>query len=547
MAIALAQYTDGLFRSLTFAGMPFLEQPPLYFDLTALAFHVAGGPSVLAARPVVALLGVVWVAAIALLVRHVAGPRPGLLAGALLAVAATFTGEVRRFGVDVALVSFLSLSMALLYRAIEADAPRVDNRWWWASLGALACAALTKGIVASFLFVTPTVAYALVARDWRVLAAMFRPLSLLAFFAPHLLWALVLYDSGGVTFLFEHFVNNTVGRVIHTRFDVFGTYDLPYGDIGVQYPWWYFLREIPEDALPAVLAVPFALIEQRTRGGLRARDAQSRLTCLALCWACVPPLLLSFSAYKGRGHLGASSTALVVIGALWLARRLPDIAEAASPRWLLALVMGLYTAAPLVLVACFLGRPATVGGAHLAIGAAGALALVASAGALRVRNGTLALYALLGALSVGLVADFSPGSNREIEASRSTDALARWVVAETGTAPIGVFLPSARLESDLVGSFNEQSAGALAWWSGRPLVPLRSLADIRAFLARPTPAFFVAVHSLDDPPSWPHGEQGVGWVATGSNRRDAWTLVANLAAAAGRTGPASPPPDPDQV
>src|SRR5206468_10037849 len=90
MVVARDQYAHGLVRSLTLADMPFLEEPPLYFDATAAAFHVAGGPSILAARIVVALFAMICVASVVLVVRRAAGLRAGMLAGALVCVAPGF-------------------------------------------------------------------------------------------------------------------------------------------------------------------------------------------------------------------------------------------------------------------------------------------------------------------------------------------------------------------------------------------------------------------------------------------------------------------------
>ena len=65
LEISREQYASGdLVRVPTFSGMPFLEKPLLYYDLVALGFGLAGGPSVLAARLVNAALMLVWLAAV---------------------------------------------------------------------------------------------------------------------------------------------------------------------------------------------------------------------------------------------------------------------------------------------------------------------------------------------------------------------------------------------------------------------------------------------------------------------------------------------------
>jgi 4-amino-4-deoxy-L-arabinose transferase-like glycosyltransferase len=544
MDIARDQYASGMFRSLTFAGMPFLEEPPLFFDVTAAAFHVGGGPSILAARIVVALFSALWVAAIVLVVRRAAGTHAGLLAGALLVVSQSFAMLVRRLGVDIALVATLSLSMALLWRAIATDDERIDGRWWRASLVAAGFAALTKGVFGTFLFVVPTLAYALLCRDGRVLRALFRPMSIALLVLPHALWALVLYDSGGATFVFEHFVNNTVGRVLHRRFDVAGTHSLPYGDVGPSYSWYYCLTTIPQGALPAMLAVPFAVAAQRARGGLRARDPESRLLSLALCWGCVPPIVLTFSTYKGRDHLGASCAALIVVGALWLARRLPDVGKPPAPKWALAGVMSLYATAAALVIAAFFGVPATRAGALVVVGVVGAVAVLGIAASLLARRTALAVWFLVSALSAVIVADFSPGANVKDERSNSMDAVAVWVAHEARDAPVGVYWPITYYKTDEIGAADEQTVGSLSYWIGRPVVALQTPEQVRSFLRGTGPAFFVVRRAQDDPPqTWPATDPSVGWTATGRNDDADFTLVANRAAAAIRAGPSETPPD----
>jgi 4-amino-4-deoxy-L-arabinose transferase-like glycosyltransferase len=544
MVVARDQFAHGLVRSLTLADMPFLEEPPFYFDATAAAFHVAGGASILAARVVVALFAMLWVAAVVLAVRRAAGARAGLLAGALLCVAPGFATLARRLGVDVALVAMISLAMLFLFMAVDDDRDRIDGRWWWAGLVATGCAALTKGLFGTFLFVTPTLAYAALARDRRIVAALLRPASIALLLLPHVLWGLVLFHAGGTTFVFEHFVNNTLGRVLHHRFTVAGTDALPYGDVGPAYAWHHSLSEVLLGALPAALVVPFAVAQQHARGGFSARDAQSRLLALALCWACVPPILLTFSAYKGRGHLGASSAALVVVAALWLARGLrrggADVDPA--PRWTRVGVAGVYALAPVLLAAEFFGLPATPTGARIVLAGVAAIAATGATAALVSRLRGAAVDFVLAGLAVSYVADFSPGANLEDDGARSIDAVAKWVAHEAGDAPIGVYFPRVDVKRDDIGLADEQAVATLTYWSGRPVTVLRTPDQTDAFLRQSAPAYFVSCTPKGTTSAWLSREDAVGWSAAGGNRGDAYTLVANRAAALRRASPSEPPP-----
>lgn len=545
VAISAAQYAHGLLRIPTFSGMPFLEKPPLHFDLTAIAFHLTGGPSVIGARAVVALMGALWLISAVLVVRRARDANAGALAGALLAVAPCFSRVVSRIMIDISLIAFLSLALFLLYRAISEDDGRVDNRWWWACIAAVDLAALTKGVFATFLFVAPTLAYSVLARDWRIVKVLVHPMSLVGLLLPHLLWALALYTGGGQAYLYETFLNNTIGRLLHHRFFAASLGALPYGDVGPAYPWDYFLLTIPEQALPGILALPFALVAFFRDGGFRgARNPWSRFTGLALCWGVVPPLLLSFSSYKGRYHIGASTSALVLVGALWLARRLPK-RSSLEPHWVLGVVAGLYVGALLLVGGSFFGLPATRAGAVALEVGAGVAGIVGLVGALRARSHTLGIYLVLAALTLIFVSDRSPGGDAGDDERNSMDAFATWVADQVEGDPVAVYFGAtgAGDAGPKVGHVSDQVIGTLVYRLGRDLVVLHAPARVQAFLRREAPGFFVECRGRDQaPPAWPETEPSVGWQVSGGNRRMTCSLIANRSAAARLPVPRAPVP-----
>jgi hypothetical protein len=371
------------------------------------------------------------------------------------------------------------------------------------------------------------------------------PASVALLLLPHVLWGLVLFHAGGTTFVFEHFVNNTLGRVLHHRFAVSGTDALPYGDVGPAYAWHHSLSEVLTGALPAALVVPFAVAAQRARGGFAARDAESRLVGVALCFAFVPPILLSFSVYKGRGHLGASSAALVVVGALWLARRLgrgeTDVDEA--PRWTRVGVAGAYLLAPVLLAAEVFGFPATPQGARVVLAAAVVVAAAGIAAALAARSRGAAVDFLLAGLAAAYVADFSPGANVQADEEKSVDALARWAAREAGGEAVAVYMPRADAKPDDIGVADEQAVAAVSYWCGRPTAVLQTPDEIDSFLRRTSPAFLVTCNDKQTSSDWLRRDDAVGWAAVARNRTSAYTLIANRAAAQVRPSPSAPAPD----
>ncbi|MBI2524600.1 MAG: glycosyltransferase family 39 protein [Candidatus Rokubacteria bacterium] len=127
-----------------FNGLPYLEKPPLYFWLTALAFLVTGFSEwVLRGWSVLAALGtsaVAW-----RLGRRLYGPRGGVVAGVMLLTSAGYALYLRKASTDF--VFAFSLALAVYGFIVDAERPDRGRRRFFLLYAGSALALLSKGLI----------------------------------------------------------------------------------------------------------------------------------------------------------------------------------------------------------------------------------------------------------------------------------------------------------------------------------------------------------------------------------------------------------------
>jgi len=523
LEIAREQFNAGRFaHTPSFSGMPFLEKPPLPFDLLALGFHVAGEPSVPAARIVHGLALLVGILATFGAAWAAAGPRTAMLAGCLLVTCPVFYGEAARIAVDGFLAATLALAVLFLSRATATGRGPLRRVPWFLGLAAGGLAFLMKGFLGSVLFLAPLLAYAGLTRDGRVLRALLRPGSIVVLALPVLLWAAILYADGGRAYLLEAFVNNSVGRFLHLRLEAAGTQGLPYGDVGGAREWWYYVTRLGSLAGPATLVLPFA-VAAIARARPQARGARTRLAVWGLCLGLVPPLLLTFSSQKGVHHLGSCATGFALLGAVWLGRYLPR--RTADPRlesWAVPIAL----LAPIALVATLFGLPCTR--PQVVAGTAVGLVpmLVVAFVSLRRRNWSAAVYGTLAWVMTLIVLTQSPGWTDEED--RRFLEFPRWLEAEIGDRPLAWH------------NLGDSDLGAICWTLRRELIPLSSPSEMAAYLAAEEPRFVVVREPL---PAWPDaaGIRPIVFASGGCGDR-LYTVFTNAGGVRVQSAPTRPPP-----
>ncbi len=348
--IARQVYRSGNFVTPQFCSLPFVEKPPLYYDLVAGMFFLTGGPSPEAARFVSACLGLLMLAAVYGLANRLFGKRCAVISVLLLLGMPQFYRAAHWILLDIGLGAFCTLALALFtFYVCRGKRPGLFPAFYLT----LAAAFLTKGVIGIFCIAAVAGTYILIRRRWKLIGEFLLTPSILFFLLPVLLWVLLLYREGGIYYLHEHFINNTVGRFLHKDLTLPGS-PILFADVGNDSPWYFYLNRLPSMLGAATLLLPFSLAAAwfhcgfgripllpggeaprwkrwlfflfRDSGGTRPEEREYSL--LLLLWLLLPPVLLSFSAIKEVTYVILSYAAAALLIGAWLDRRLPASAAA---------------------------------------------------------------------------------------------------------------------------------------------------------------------------------------------------------------------------
>jgi 4-amino-4-deoxy-L-arabinose transferase-like glycosyltransferase len=341
-------YVGGIIREMatsgnwvlpTLNGHPYLEKPPLYYAVGALAARAAGSFAPWVLRIPSALFSLATAAWIAWLAAR-RSRRAGWWAAMFLLTSDLFVRIGHTAVVDMALVLFVSMGLGLAWlMLLEPERRRAWGAGFWVSLG---LAFLAKGPIGPALIGLPVLAYALLARDRTVPGALARPswgmaVALLLVCG----WTAALYHQGGWPFVEEALLRNTVGRF----------FQLPHwtpttGMTGEHREYWlFYLAHSPFNLMPWLfLAVPALLAPLRTGGRRWARGEQAFLLValgIDLCF-------LSLSGMKRAVYFLPMVPLIFLQLGLWLDRQAERSGRAhaggladATPRVMLAVTGGL--------------------------------------------------------------------------------------------------------------------------------------------------------------------------------------------------------------
>jgi 4-amino-4-deoxy-L-arabinose transferase-like glycosyltransferase len=344
------------------AGEPFVEKPPLYYDLLALWLRLNpfSSPSAGWLRLTSTFFSLGTLLMTSLLARRLLGRERAPLAMLVLATFPGFVHVSHWLLTDVALMFFVTAALAALSGAYLGGRPAL-----LALAGMLAAAAfLTKGLVGPIFIALGGLPLLLVSKPWRKTEPAFQALeteqfhpaptckepvppgpgvwviyhvaALISFALPVVAWAMAFWHTGGRDLFMEWFWTNHFGRFSgaatqlgHIKGPLFYFGALPLYLL----PWlpvilWLLWRSVRERNLPRILAVP-------------------------LVWGLGGMLLLSFSATKREIYLAPLLPAFALLAAYALREALPrTLTWCASRRYASALValflLGLLAAEPFI-------------------------------------------------------------------------------------------------------------------------------------------------------------------------------------------------------
>jgi len=338
-------YVGGIIRDMvsnrdfvvpTLNGQPYLEKPPLYYAFGALVCRAFGTFQPWALRLPSALLALATCAWISFLAWRTCSTRAAHWAGYTLATSYLFLEVGQSAIVDMALTAAVSFALGLAFLAILE--PHHRSRWmpwFWVALG---CSFMAKGVVGPFMIGLPLAATFLLQRDralvrgflvwnWGLAAALLMVAT----------WVTLLAWRGGVSFLDEVFLRNTLGRFTQNPGLVPRT-----GRLGEHVEAWYFYPwRLPVNVLPWFALWAAALCAALPRRG-QARTPRSYFLPLAFA---LNLILLSCSLAKREVYLLPVLPLTFLHMALWLDSRLPRIRQRLDRplRWTLGLTLGLIT------------------------------------------------------------------------------------------------------------------------------------------------------------------------------------------------------------
>lgn len=357
--IARETYIGGNYITPHLCGLPFIEKPPLYYNLVALFYALNGDATPGAGRLVSALLGCIMLAACFWTAYRWKGIRSAIFSSLLLITMPQFYRGAHWIITDMGMGAFCTVALCL-FSYHEWCREKEKHRKWALTLFYLTCAGafLSKGLIGIFHIGIIVGAYILIRRRWSTLKSMLSPLYMLAFLAPVGIWVYLFYREGGLYFLHEHFINNTIGRFFHIQMSL-GIRQLACSDIGNSSPWYFYLQRAPVMFGAAVALLPLILWEGLRRNNalpkswviysseiksktnnwknkvysfilwllngnkqLESDDREKNITTFMLLWAFLPVFVLSFSSIKEVTYIIPSYVAIAILGGSWLDSRI---------------------------------------------------------------------------------------------------------------------------------------------------------------------------------------------------------------------------------
>jgi len=328
--IARETLTDHHWVTPHLCGLSFLEKPPLYYDLVALAFTATKTISPTVARCVSTLLGLAMLLAVFIFAYRWGGPRRAWLSTFMLLCMPKFFMYSHWILLDIAVGAFCTMALTLLAFLLfwSSDAKRRDYLLYLFYF-TCALAFMSKGVIGLFHIVVIVLPFCLLTRNEWLMRQLARPLPLLLFILPVGTWILLYYREGGIGYLHEHFINNTIGRFLHVHFQLANVH-FYHTDVGTGEPWFFYIARAFSMFGLALLALPFAIHEGIR--GLRARlmskdppaQSEADVPLFLILWTLVPGILLSFSSIKETSYILPSYSAVALLVGAWLDRKLPQ-------------------------------------------------------------------------------------------------------------------------------------------------------------------------------------------------------------------------------
>ncbi|HME72157.1 MAG TPA: glycosyltransferase family 39 protein [Myxococcota bacterium] len=303
--IGREMWLGGDYLTAQFDGLPFVDKPPGFYAVEALAYASSGGATENTARIVSAAFAILTLVAVFLLGKRAANAEAAGLAVALLAFSSRFSRTAHSVLLDNALTTAVAFAMLFLWVGLKMEDARA-KQWAYAACGfSLGISFLFKGFVGPALFAAGVVSYLVATRRFAELRHALRPLPIAAFLLPVLLWMVPFVARASPERLHTFFIDNHWGRA----FGHFASNVRPVS---------FYALDIWIAFLPGALLLPFAAFS-----ALRNRHApEGEAPIFFLSFAVAPLVLLSVSKQKDSVYALPAYPALALLVAVWCERGL---------------------------------------------------------------------------------------------------------------------------------------------------------------------------------------------------------------------------------
>lgn len=344
--IAREIFLNGSWSVPLFNGMPFVEKPPFYYDISALIYACCPHPGALRLHS--ALLGWLMLVALYYFALKKCGKMTALCACALCISMPQFYRAAHWILLDIGVGAWITA--CLVCYGLWSLSEKKENSsglavlfFFFASLGML-----TKGII--------TLVYlgCIILPHWFFFRK--KPLppiwTLLFFLIPVGIWLCFFYREGGIYFLHEHFINNVVGRLLHREFRLEGS-PIVISDVGHASPVLFYFKRLP-NMFGAALVLLFLsaawawrvlgwkffhwtiptriqwIWDLLTKPHETARQKKD-LLCYLMLWSFVPIFVFSIPSIKEVTYLLPSYAGIALLAVCYVQDRLPLNEESSLP------------------------------------------------------------------------------------------------------------------------------------------------------------------------------------------------------------------------
>lgn len=352
-----------------FAGMPFLEKPPLYYTVSVIAYKVFGSFSPEAGRIASLLFALAALLIVYSTAQRIYSDEASALATLVLSTFPLFFLVSHKMLVDVGLVFFITAAMCSFLLAYKGLFP-AGMKIFWVSV---ALAFMTKGIIGLALPGAGVCLFLLWQKDMGFIKKAWVIQGSLLVLGVMLVWGWILFLKGGEDFLYKFYVYNQIGRFIPNETIYHG---------GHVRPFYFYFKDVPVQTLPwSILLIPALAITRPIK------DTERFL----FSWLLGGLLVLSIASTKREIYFLPMYPALAIIIGQWMASFSPN----QSRKWEAALLWCALILGLLVLLALPIGYVKLGGAIWVAAGISILLAGIFRSLWRKYRN-NLPFYAVMG-------------------------------------------------------------------------------------------------------------------------------------------------------